>query len=356
MSIIKRLTEVLTPPIRRRTSSDRDQGSVVESTGAETPRLSDLKDILWELLTRERISPSATNELLTKIKEIAKQYGTVVTAAEIRDTVLRMPDANQSTAPVKKRRGYELAADLLRQSIYAQLRRVEEDDDCGALDDVPDLAFEMLASSFLAEKHIKGIETCLAVVEELLERACYHSLSSAPCLELADRLMTQTVDMVLVEDERLAQARRSAERAGVPEAATFRGPLESALLANLAVRRDAVQNLCERLATLPKTAVLPPRERPDAITKVDLHAHMTFLLAVAQAAIAEICPVLAAYALEHAAEAGALLRHAKTSSYAKHAALLYRKAAAAEGASGFHVAKRKHLEAAAALQKLTRSG
>ena len=168
MSILKRITQILTPPIRRKSKlKDTSLSSVRESGGATR-----IGDMLKHLLTEEKKDAESIRDALSELRDIASEYGSYMTATEIRDCVLRMPDKDEEGRAYRKGRGYELAADLYQQSLSKKIIAVDEGILAIEPEEFSGYCKELLECLFLARKHRRGIQVCL----EILRRSGFSRL------------------------------------------------------------------------------------------------------------------------------------------------------------------------------------
>jgi len=117
MALFKRLTQLLTPPVFRRTPPD-DQFEAY----AEGPSLhSLLKPHLRRLVSAIGVDDPGTRESVAEIKRIARAKGLYVAAFEMKTQLVTTPILDDQGARNHKARGYILAADFILGHIQREL-------------------------------------------------------------------------------------------------------------------------------------------------------------------------------------------------------------------------------------------
>ena len=105
MSIRKRISQILTPSIRR-TSPEVETGFGLRREIGGAARIG---DILRRLLVDNNQDTESTQTELSDLRDIASKYGCYLIACEIQECVSSMPNEDEDGRAFKKGRGFELA-------------------------------------------------------------------------------------------------------------------------------------------------------------------------------------------------------------------------------------------------------
>jgi hypothetical protein len=216
--------------------------------------------ILKELLTPGLLPDAATKARLGRLKEISAKYGCLQVAREIRDTVQRMPDSSSTGAEYKKNRGYDLACDLFLQH---GRKRVEGSDSKAALFDVVTVAEEVQQCLFASNRHVKGIDLGLDLMECVLERA---SVGPGPCdeyLKAAQEVIGRSLEGALTADESSRASRSASKSSEEAISAPELVAVPSALLEYLSGMSARLRSLRRRLG---ESATTEPRVRLEYVS------------------------------------------------------------------------------------------
>jgi hypothetical protein len=191
VTIFKRITQIITSP--------GEGGALAEEpiVDPDAPVAANIMPLLVELVKDRPIPDAKLRANLDQLKQIAANYGLAWTAADICDTLERLPDVRAGVR-LKKERGYELAADFFRQSLKHEFEKIGEDSK--SIDQIKYTGNlrKFIESKLDAGKYERGIETVYATVETFLLKACEVVNERSVCLHFA-ALTVKTVHAWSVE-------------------------------------------------------------------------------------------------------------------------------------------------------------
>jgi len=345
MSFVKRLTQIITPPIWRR-ESPPTIGTEDHALPTAGPRVSEVKEILECLLDPGDRTEDLTRQMLERLREIAKKYGRMNTAREVRDCVLRMTETNAVGRPYKKGRGYELAADLIFQHVQQQLRGLETTEGVEHIKELPALVHEILDCLVLAIRYVKGVELCLDISDQLIQGVLIRR-SAGHHLRIAEQILAETLEKCLSEQEHQEQAKRVVKSAGTDEEIEH-GHRDSALLAYLSRKKTSVHKVSAILMNAPYPG---SRDAVGSASAAELGTHLESFVSVSKTAGETRDYVLASYCTEQAAIVLRRAGRTDAKSYAAQAVLMYEKAAATEREVGLRTRAARHHSSAARIRE-----
>lgn len=365
MGFLKRISQIITPLIGLKSRSSKSSSSkrnkqrdTNHSVVREGGRADRIGHILAHLLSESKSDSRNAHDELLELKDIASEYGAYMTATEIRDCVLRMPDADSEGKAYRKGRGYELAADLFRQDLVKKVKPVHKGILAVSAEEFAAYCKELLECFFLAEKHRRGIQICLVICEDLIIRSCSPSEAARQYSSLARDSVRAILELVL--DEKL-QADREYNRAKrehrkfdtpMPEDNPSPAAVDEALVAYLDELRGKVHEIdaaLSRAEARPDVDLgkLQGNEEEDVLAR--LLAYTESIRALAKST--RYLP-LHALAYEQAAQIKDSMVRGSGAEYYKGAALVSEKEAEKESEFNFTVLSRKHFEHAAQLWRL----
>ncbi len=288
--------------------------------------------MLKELLTPGLLADSATKARLVRLKEISAKYGCLQVAREIRDTVQRMPESAGNGVEYKKNRGYDLACDLFLQH---GRKRLEGTDSRAALYDAVTVADEIQHCLFASNRHVKGIDLGLDLMECVLERAC---VGPEPCdeyLKAAQEIVGRTLEGALAADEASRTSRASGKNSEDEAPQTDSFAIAPALL-------EYLSGLSARLRLL--------RRRLGESATVDPRARLDYLSHLAQDASTEQLWGMAARASEEVSARMAESNPAQSKILRQFAFKLYEKARVEASAAGLRFIAHRFAQGAARIE------
>lgn len=198
MSFIKRFTQILTPP----------PGSVTRQTNeiptSDAPVAANILPLLVELLQDRSLPPDELRMNLAQLKQIACDYGLAWTAGDILDSIERLPDT-QNGVPLKKERGYELAADFYRQIINQEVQTIGGETNSLDRDKFTATVKKFMDCKFGAEKYTQGIGAIFSMVDTLILKSCDVVTERSICLYLATHMISTVQDWSSEKQEFLEQ-------------------------------------------------------------------------------------------------------------------------------------------------------
>lgn len=354
MSFRKRITEMLTPPIRH--SSDREEfGS---KGGGEIGGAARIGEILNRLLCDASSSKEAVRIELEALRKIAVQYGSYLTACEIQECVLRMPNANEGGHVFRKGRGFELAADLHYQSLVGRIKGAGDGTLSIETDEFAKYFGELLESYFSAKKHRKGIQVCIGICEDLLTRGCGSSRGAKACPGFANASMVAMMDLALREKERTDRKFNRAKRdhrrfnTPMPEESAPPDSVDGSLLSYIDGYRLQVAQVELGMARLQYKVELDFRSLTGSEARSDIENLLGFVESVRKIANNAQCQILEAFAYEQAGIIKESLSVGSGVELISTGARLYENCAGKEVELKLGVLCRRHFEKAAELWAL----
>lgn len=209
MGFRKRISQILTPPTRRKSEFDSDPAQTpAPGIGGATR----INEILKKLLLDEDRDSESTHANLSELREVAAKYGSYMTACEIQECVIELPMKDEAGNHYKKERGYELAADLHQQDLMTRLSAVSEGKSTDSLEDFGRFFKNPVGCHFLAEKHRKGIQLSLATTEDLILRGCSPNPNAPKFIALAELSAKTLMTLALQEKEKKERDYNKAKR------------------------------------------------------------------------------------------------------------------------------------------------
>jgi len=196
VTFIKRITQVLTPPPKSKKKSQR------HAQDPNAPAASNITPLLMELLQDRPIPPNELKNNLAELKKIASHYGIAWTATDIHDSIQRLPETFNDV-PLKKTRGYELAADFYRQAIRHTIQMIAQEPDSVKVADFTIMMGNFLDCEFHANKITTGIETYIRLVDTLSLKACDYTPQHAIFLQVAEKIAAKGHQWSIESRERL---------------------------------------------------------------------------------------------------------------------------------------------------------
>lgn len=354
MSILKRITQILTPPIRRKSKlKDTSLSSVRESGGATR-----IGDILKHLLTEEKKDAESIRDALSELRDIASEYGSYMTATEIRDCVLRMPDKDEEGRAYRKGRGYELAADLYQQSLSKKIIAVDEGILAIEPEEFSGYCKELLECLFLARKYRRGIQVCLEICEDLVFRGCDPSEAARLYRSWAKESVTGVLELTLQEKEQADRIYNRAKRehrkidTPMPEDSSSSAALDEGLLIHLDELRQKVLQIAMALSRADVKPEIAYRDLKGTKENDVLQKHLAYTELLRRISSSAQYLPLEAFAYEQAAVIKESMARGSGLDHFKAAAQLFVKQAEIERNLSLAVLSRRHYERAAELWRL----
>ena len=354
MSILKRITQILTPPIRRKSKlKDTSLSSVRESGGATR-----IGDILKHLLTEEKKDAESIRDALSELRDIASEYGSYMTATEIRDCVLRMPDKDEEGRAYRKGRGYELAADLYQQSLSKKIIAVDEGILAIEPEEFSGYCKELLECLFLARKYRRGIQVCLEICEDLVFRGCDPSEAARLYRSWAKESVTGVLELTLQEKEQADRIYNRAKRehrkidTPMPEDSSPSAALDEGLLIHLDELRQKVLQIAMALSRADVKPEIAYRDLKGTKENDVLQKHLAYTELLRRISSSAQYLPLEAFAYEQAAVIKESMARGSGLDHFKAAAQLFVKQAEIERNLSLAVLSRRHYERAAELWRL----
>ncbi len=354
MSIRKRITQILTPPTRRKSKlEDTSLSSDRESGGAAR-----IGDILKHLLPEARKDTESIQADFSELKKIASEYGSYTTATEIRDCVLRMPNEDEEGRAYRKGRGYELAANFYHQSLSDRIIAVD-----GGILAVEPREFsgyckELLECFFLARKHRRGIQVCLGICEVLVFRGCVPSEAARLYPSWAKESVLGVLELTLQEKERADQNYNRTKRehrkinAPIPEESSPSDAVDEGLLAYLHELRQKVSEIAMALSRAEVKPEVDYRELKGSKEKEVLTRHLAYTELLRKISNRAQYLPLEAFAYEQAAVTKESMMRGSGLDLFKAAAQLFGRQAEIERNLSLAILSRRHYERAAELWRL----
>lgn len=206
MSVIKRISGILTPPpFRRREEPDERQ----QYTDGRYDFANQVRSHLRPLLVTEAVDAETVSRIANEIKQLGHEKGLYATAAEIRIQLeLMVRRAIEEGTPLYADRGYRLAADFI---IYQIVKEIEGIRTTGS-----GLGPHILASycsdlyACLIDGHDvrRAIETPVMIAERLLWYASPNPAQRPAFLAFLDPVLTPALKLVQQKEEQLQQNER----------------------------------------------------------------------------------------------------------------------------------------------------
>jgi len=166
MKLLKKLTELITPPIFRRESADR-----LEPYAEGHSLYSLLKPLIKQLLSAASVDDPSAREAVAQIKRIARAKGLYLTAFEMRSQLQATHTLDDQDTRSYKARGYVLAADF----ILGHIQRELADAKAGAQSIGPNIfsgyCDEMIACLLAGPNVRRAIEIPVTLLDDLLVTA-----------------------------------------------------------------------------------------------------------------------------------------------------------------------------------------
>ncbi|HIJ74345.1 MAG TPA: hypothetical protein HPP83_09615 [Candidatus Hydrogenedentes bacterium] len=194
MDILRRFTDLITPPPFRRTPKP-DYLPVLEG-----PTLaSTLKPLLKELLTAPSMHDPSGQDCVSAIKELAQKKGFYLTAFEIRNRLDATPKMDDEGTPLHRDRGYVLAADLFLQHMHREIDAITTDPHPVGPKVFRGYCNEMIVCLLNGSNMQRVVEIPVLIVDKLLASAVEHFDKAGRCVQLAEQVVESALELVRYE-------------------------------------------------------------------------------------------------------------------------------------------------------------
>ncbi len=198
MDLLRKLTQLITPPPFRKTPKPR-----YTPWKEEGPSLAAiLKPLLKRLTTLPSVEEPAAQECLSEIKQVALKKGLYLTAFEIKNRLDMMPWVDTEGTRHNKQRGYVLAADFILGHVRREINAIRTESALTGPRVFAGYCNEMVACLLNGDNVRRAIEIPVLVVDELLFNAIDHFKKIDVYLDLAAQALGSTTALAKQRFER----------------------------------------------------------------------------------------------------------------------------------------------------------
>lgn len=213
MSVIKRLSGILTPPPFRRGEKTEEPPPFVESRYEFSNQI---RGWLRTLLTPETIDAPTSAHIKDEMKRLGQDKGLYATAAEIRIQIeLMARRARDEGKTLHPDRGYRMAADFIVQQILKEVEGIKSTGSGFGPNILAAYCSDLYACLIDGHDVRRAIETPIMLVERILWHAAHQAAYRPALLALLDpvlapamKLLQQKQEQFLQKEQQLSLARR----------------------------------------------------------------------------------------------------------------------------------------------------
>lgn len=344
MSIRKRISQILTPSIRR-TSPEVETGFGLRREIGGAARIG---DILRRLLVDNNQDAESIQTELSDLRDIASKYGCYLIACEIQECVSSMPNEDEDGRAFKKGRGFELAANLYQQNISKRINAVNEGDLNVEPEEFSRYVRELLECLFLAKKHRRGIQVCIEICEYLVLRGCDLSIDRHLFLSLAKDSAVTILELSLHVKEKADREYNRAKRESrefdtpIPDYSFYPDGVDEEILSHL---DGLARKIAEVADSLSETEAKAKRDSLVLAPKFDeatVANHLSYLEIVRNISNKAQYLPLEAFSYEQTGKFKESMQPGDGQEFVKVAAQLFERQAIAEGDLGLDILSRQH--------------
>jgi tetratricopeptide (TPR) repeat protein len=207
--MFRRLTELITPPIRRAHPEPKPLPEPEPDLGTK------LKPLLKQLVSLPRLEGPVAQECLNALKQLATQRGLYLTAFEIRTKLDLMPRVDEEGAPVHRQRGYVLAGDFFYSHLRKEIEAAKAQTGAVGPNVFRSYCDELVECLLRSGNVRRAIEVPMTLLDELVAGVLDSPGKAEYLLELAAQVAVSTRTSC---EQRLQRQNDPASRSGISSA------------------------------------------------------------------------------------------------------------------------------------------